>query len=418
MFPMVVDEFEPADWPVPQVAPEPDPAERAAGDPLAELANDLRLLDRAYADIIARIDRLLADRTAPHHAGIGLEQLLSLQGRASGGDARLLVRVARTLRQLPRLAAAFDQGLLSWGQVRALCTMAARLQAEQRAGFDTWLTAQARRLADADPDELIEHAAAEVDRLRADLARDRAARTAEDAFVAVTAFPDGPGGSLYAEYDDVGLATVTTALDAAADPPTAASDDDGHPLPAAFQPSRGQQRAEALLRICQAYLQGHTGDPDCSGARPLLLGLVDSTRPGSAQVWAAINGGRRRITQVAAEQLACDPTWVPILTAAERVLAIGDASTPVSRPLRRAVRARDGGCRFPGCTAPPQWTDAHHVTWRRHHGPTEAENLVSLCRRCHTRVHQRGWRLDYDPHSGIVTVTKGRRSYRSHPRAP
>ena len=29
--------------------------------------------------------------------------------------------------------------------------------------------------------------------------------------------------------------------------------------------------------------------------------------------------------------------------------------------MRRTLEARDGGCVFPGCDAPPSWCDAHHV---------------------------------------------------------
>ncbi|MBI5852561.1 MAG: HNH endonuclease, partial [Planctomycetes bacterium] len=31
---------------------------------------------------------------------------------------------------------------------------------------------------------------------------------------------------------------------------------------------------------------------------------------------------------------------------------------------------------------------AHHVVWRKHGGATTAENLVTLCARCHTLVHE------------------------------
>jgi hypothetical protein len=61
--------------------------------------------------------------------------------------------------------------------------------------------------------------------------------------------------------------------------------------------------------------------------------------------------------------------------------------------LRRAVSARDAGCRFPGCTH-HRWTDAHHIRHWAHGGETSAANLVSLCRGHHRLVHEGGFRVD------------------------
>ncbi|KAB7741855.1 hypothetical protein GA707_16705 [Nostocoides sp. F2B08] len=68
-----------------------------------------------------------------------------------------------------------------------------------------------------------------------------------------------------------------------------------------------------------------------------------------------------------------------------------EAYTPGER-LKRLIRARDGRCRFPGCTVPPRSCDIDHVqAWPR--GPTSAANLMCLCRR-HHRVKQRmRWRV-------------------------
>jgi hypothetical protein len=65
----------------------------------------------------------------------------------------------------------------------------------------------------------------------------------------------------------------------------------------------------------------------------------------------------------------------------------------VSGPLRTALNARDGGCRWPGCDRPASWTEAHHVrTWCRG-GPTLLSNLVLLCHRHHWLAHEGGWQL-------------------------
>ncbi len=39
----------------------------------------------------------------------------------------------------------------------------------------------------------------------------------------------------------------------------------------------------------------------------------------------------------------------------------GRARRVVPPSLRWALHRRDGGCRFPDCDRPPEWTDAHHL---------------------------------------------------------
>ncbi len=108
---------------------------------------------------------------------------------------------------------------------------------------------------------------------------------------------------------------------------------------------------------------------------------------------------------------------VPVLVDDDgQVIAVGDAKDTIPTALRRALIVRDGRCRFPGCRAPVAWCDAHHIIPREDHGPTELWNLLLLCRRCHTRVHRKGWKLKLHD-DGRLTVTRGRWTATSFPRA-
>lgn len=69
-------------------------------------------------------------------------------------------------------------------------------------------------------------------------------------------------------------------------------------------------------------------------------------------------------------------------------LDVGRSRRTIPPQLRRALAVRDGGCRYPGCTRPFGWTDAHHVIHWKHGGHTNLANLVLLCDPHHHVVHQ------------------------------
>jgi hypothetical protein len=86
-------------------------------------------------------------------------------------------------------------------------------------------------------------------------------------------------------------------------------------------------------------------------------------------------------------------------------LDIGRATRVIPAAIRRALVLRDGGCRFPGCDRPAEWTDAHHLRHWLHGGHTALDNLVLVCRRHHVMLHETGWTINYNHHTGIVTAT-------------
>jgi hypothetical protein len=72
---------------------------------------------------------------------------------------------------------------------------------------------------------------------------------------------------------------------------------------------------------------------------------------------------------------------------------LGRKTRAVPPSLRRALRARDGCCRFPGCTN-SRGLHAHHLEHWADGGQTELANLILLCRRHHRLVHEDGWTAD------------------------
>jgi len=73
-------------------------------------------------------------------------------------------------------------------------------------------------------------------------------------------------------------------------------------------------------------------------------------------------------------------------------------ATDAYRPgtaLAALVRARDGRCRFPGCSVAARFCDLDHVRpWPV--GRTAGDQLLTLCRRHHKVKQRPGWRLRLD----------------------
>ena len=102
-------------------------------------------------------------------------------------------------------------------------------------------------------------------------------------------------------------------------------------------------------------------------------------------------------TSMAAEtarRLACDASVVE-LTEDENgePLNLGRKTRKISPALQRALKARDKGCRFPGC-ANTRYIDFHHIQHWADGGETKPSNLISLCRFHHRAVHEGGLRIE------------------------
>lgn len=104
--------------------------------------------------------------------------------------------------------------------------------------------------------------------------------------------------------------------------------------------------------------------------------------------------------------------------AASQVLDLGRATRVISAGLRRALALRDGGCVIEGCDRPPAHCDAHHLRHWADGGLTRLQDLVLVCGRHHTLVHEGGWQIRRDPRSGRVTLTPPARQWRQRGHLP
>jgi hypothetical protein len=78
---------------------------------------------------------------------------------------------------------------------------------------------------------------------------------------------------------------------------------------------------------------------------------------------------------------------------AREPLSVGRKTRSIPPAIRRALKRRDGGCCFPGCSC-RRFVDAHHIHHWADGGETSMDNLVLLCRRHHRLVHEEGFGLN------------------------
>lgn len=111
------------------------------------------------------------------------------------------------------------------------------------------------------------------------------------------------------------------------------------------------------------------------------------------------------ISAASVKRLACDCNVTRILLGSDSaVIDVGRSRRIVSGPTRRALNARDRGCRWPRCDRPATWTSGHHLLHWIQGGGTDLSNLVLLCYRHHWMVHEGKWQLVKTDDGRLLTV--------------
>ena len=140
--------------------------------------------------------------------------------------------------------------------------------------------------------------------------------------------------------------------------------------------------------------------PECevpaSPSADEALRVARAPAPPSAKEISLVTEEGSRVSGETSSRLCCDAEVVPIERAADgSVLDVGRRRRTVGWRLRKALDARDRGCRFPGCGSRHR-THAHHIRHWAHGGKTAMDNLVLLCPFHHRAVHEGGWTVEMD----------------------
>ena len=154
----------------------------------------------------------------------------------------------------------------------------------------------------------------------------------------------------------------------------------------------GQRTADALVDVCRFSLDHDDTLETSGGAKPHITVDVDfrtiaATGDEPDGRLPEVDG--MPITPEDARRLACDGGIVRMITdGPSRILDVGRSTRTIPAAIRRAVERRDRGCAWTGCDALTSWCDVHHVHHWAHGGETSLDNLLLLCRRHHTAIHE------------------------------
>ena len=171
-----------------------------------------------------------------------------------------------------------------------------------------------------------------------------------------------------------------------------AADADAAAVPAnvsAETPRRSvsQRRADALEHVLQQFLAGKCSG-SANGTHEVVVHIAHDALCDVPESSGASFEHGGNVAVETARRLGCDGALIGVVEGAKgEPLAIGRRTRAVPPAIRRALRVRDGGCRFPGCDR-SRYVHAHHIKHWADGGETRLDNLVTLCSQHHRQVHE------------------------------
>lgn len=308
------------------------------------------------------------------------------------GAAREKVRVAHALQDLPQISSALRGGHISYSKVRAMTRVATRQN-------EDYLL----MIADHGTASHVERLVRNYRKVKRSEALER--DNQHHALRELNWFIDDDGSYvLKARLSPEMGSRITQALDAAMDASreerSNAAEDVSAETPVAAR------RADALERIADQYLGGEEGVINGGDRCTVHLHTdINTLRAAGDGAEAELASGGC-VSAETSRRLACDCGVVGWLEKAgghshdhshdnahKNALNVGRRTRSIPPAIRRALNRRDGGCRFPGCTA-RHHVDAHHIRHWADGGETRLDNLLLLCRHHHRLVHEGGYTLE------------------------
>ncbi|MDE0488084.1 MAG: DUF222 domain-containing protein [Gammaproteobacteria bacterium] len=365
---------------------------------IMELWGNINAATARFLELVAEFDRR---EGWAQHGMASCAQWLGWQCGIGRVAATEKVRTARALESLPKISEAFGEGLLSYSKVRAL-TRVATEDTE-----DTLLHIALNGTA-----AHVERTVRGFRRVKRYLEREEAEAMHErrhllcwreaDGSVTLNARLTPEVGELLFKALDTAQAQLEERSEEAVktEPPIPVRGDVSAETPSA---SVGQRRADAFEHMVQQFLAGG-GSGYTAPAHEVVVHIAHDALCDVAESSGAEFENGRTVAVETARRLGCDGALVGVVEGAKgEPLAVGRRTRAVPPAIRRALRVRDGGCRFPGCDR-SRYVHAHHIKHWADGGETSLDNLVTLCSFHHRLVHEGGYGVRVD--EGEIRFTR------------
>lgn len=340
----------------------------------AENRQRLELLDEVAA---ADRDGFWHDDAAPSMA-----DWLTYRYKMSKYAAHRITKVASAIQTMPTVREAFASAVLSWDQLQAIAAIADEVDHPDP---DAYLAAEAVGKTPQEIRDLVANRTpvdpnpSSPEGMTARWVRYRFSDS-ESTMEMRVRLPDAEGAAL------------VTAL------ARRAYQRDVDPVTGVFLPQETAM-ADALIEIASQTL---ADDSDHDRATILVSTTVETLLGTSEEPARVVDGPN--ISNPTLRRLACDARLQLVIEDPQSgTVGVGRTTRSIPPWLARIIRSRDGGCRFPECDR-TRWVQIHHLVHWADGGPTDVDNLITLCGFHHRLVHLSGWRISGNPETEITWI--------------
>lgn len=360
------------------------------------LVGDLQRL-RSWQD--AREAALLAachrERDDIEAGARDVTQLCQQEANVAYGEAKRRSLRATWLAELPAVSGALAAGRLTTSQADELCSLGDQLDPSERPELHAAIHRLIDEVSPLTPVRTRRHLQDFRRSLERDGGDDRLAKQRRDNALRFRRQSDGSTG-FSGQLDPVSAEYLRTAIDAKV---TEMWRREGKGREDMAAPDRvltnEQRRAAALVELVRG---GAGADPATRGRAEVIVLIDHQTLLGqlSASPTARLASGEA-LPAAEARRLACDAGIVPVvLGGASQPLDVGRRTRLATTAQRAALRAAHDTCCIGGCDVPFDWCEIHHITWWRHGGGTDIDNLAPVCSKHHHLIHDDRWVLTLD----------------------
>ena len=346
----------------------------ASREELGQVAETLRRMESQMSSL--KCD--LAGQLSRTDGGAGAGEVLRDRLGVTDHQAKHLSRVARRLEEMPNTRAKLESGEITLQNASALAAAAGEC-GSKRVDEDRGLLAEA---AASNPDDFRKRSRRWANSRNPDRGEELLERQKKQRKAHLFWSKELEMGILHAEMDYISFGQVRQALDKHTD--LLRRDDSGGEVHPDDIRTNEQRRADALVELLTGR-RAHTleplsvgeGKPGSVPTRVVVvadLGLLDGSRPdGSCEIL-----GTGPVPLSVLGNLSPDSSVCGIIFGGKgRVLWLGRKQRLGNRAQRLAAAVRDKGC--VRCDAPVHRTELHHLRDWYDGGPTDIDNLVSLC---------------------------------------